>query len=135
MGDRGVLIGKATEGIRLIRTAKANVVGIPTLVQLTWPDLQGSWSYEVSYDGFADELRELHRRLQGTARASAIEGLQLTVTAGTLGAVGVTLEISRLELELKASFGIDQSFLPDIIRGVEREFPPPYFAPTRRNPS
>jgi len=81
------------------------------------------------YSAFLEQLESLYNRLSGAATLSSYEGFRLSLEGvGRTGGIGVSALIVGEHvpsIRLTFEFSFDQSYLPPIIQGIRREFPPP----------
>ena len=125
----GVVITDGRSGVRLIRVGAANELGYPTLIEVQAGPFAGSIRDCTvgDYSTFLEQLESLYSRLSGTAALGSYEGFSLSLV-GDRGGIAVSAVIVGEHvplIRLTFEFSLDQSYLPPIIRGIRREFPPP----------
>jgi hypothetical protein len=127
----GVVIGDGRSSIRLSRLADANELGYPTLIEVQAGPFHGAIKDDTvgDYSAFLEQLESLYNRLSGAATLSSYEGFRLSLKGvGRTGGIGVSALIVGEHvpsIRLTFEFSFDQSYLPPIIQGIRREFPPP----------
>jgi hypothetical protein len=126
----GAIIAGAGSGVRLKRLDAANQLGYPTLIEVKAGPFCGSVRDDTigSYSKFLNELRVLYEQLSGSATLKSYEGFSLVLTGDRRGAIWVSVVVIGEpvpSIRLSFEFGIDQSYLPEIIRAIADEFPPP----------
>ncbi len=127
--DTGVVIADGRSGLQLSRVRDANEVGYPTLIEVQAGPFTGSVVDETVWDyaKFLEQLEALYSTLSGTATLGSYEGFNLSLV-GARGGIHVSAVIIGEHvpaIQLTFEFSLDQSYLPPIIRGIRREFPPP----------
>jgi len=125
--DHAVEIGNGHSGVTLIRAGSRSEVGFPTRIDVVAGPFRGTVRDDTvgSYERFHGELRNLYQSLSGTARLGSLEGFALVLTAGTLGTISVNVTAIGSHvpsIRLIFEFDFDQTYLPPIIAGIEREF-------------
>ena len=128
--DDGVVIADGRSGVRLSRAGEANKLGYPTLIEVRAGPFAGSVRDDTvgDYSMFLEQLESLYSRLSGTAALGSYEGFSLSLVGGGGGGIAVSAVIVGEHIpsiRLTFEFSLDQSYLPPIIRGIRREFPPP----------
>jgi hypothetical protein len=126
----GVVIADGRSGVRLSRAGEANELGYPTLIDVRAGPFAGSVRDDTDgdYSRFLEQLESLYRSLSGTATLGSYEGFSLSLVGSGGGGIAVSAEIIGEHvpsIRLTFEFGFDQTYLPPIIRGLRREFPPP----------
>jgi len=128
--DSGVVIADGRSGVRLSRSHEASELGYPTLIEVRAGPFTGS-VYDDSvgdYSRFLEQLESLYSRLSGTATLGSNEGFRLSLVGRGGGGISVSAVIIGEHIpsiKLAFEFPLDQTYLPPIIRGIRREFPPP----------
>jgi hypothetical protein len=106
--------------------AGAPSLGFPTKIDLVAGPFRGSIVDDtIGYEQFYRELVDLYKSLSGTARLSSYEHFSLKLTASRTGSIWIRVvsfgnhcPMVKLEYE----FGFDQTYLPPIIKSIERLF-------------
>jgi hypothetical protein len=124
----GVLIGDHRCSVRLNRVGAQTEVGVPTLINIQAGPFSGSIRDDTvgSYSGFLEQLKELHSKLSGIAKLGSYEGFSLTLTGDGRGTIRGDVKAfgghAHPLIQLEFDFAIDQTYLPRIIRAINREF-------------
>jgi hypothetical protein len=123
----GVVIAGSRFGVRLSRVGPPNL-GHPTLIDVHAGRFVGSVRDDVVYDyrTFREELGVIYDQLTGTATLGG-EVFNLALVGDGLGHLRVSVAIvdaciERGSARLTFEFEIDQTYLPNIINGIGREF-------------
>ena len=125
--SNGVVIAGSRSGVRLSRLGQANELGYSTLIEVRAGPFVGSVRDDTvgNYAKFTNDLRVLYEQLSGSARLGSYEGFDLALI-GDRGAIWVSVQVIGEHvprISLSFEFGIDQSYLPEIIRTIGEEFP------------
>jgi hypothetical protein len=119
-----------TDGSSRVVLAAAGppALGFPTRIEVASGPFSVSIEAEAwDYARFLEALRRLHETLAGDAKLTFVEG-EHSVTVTGDGRGGVEAEIvvgdgqSPCNAVLSIRMTLDQSYLPDIIAAVQREF-------------
>jgi len=118
--DEGVVIGDGRCGVRLKSAGDPEEWGWPTIVDVRAGPFVGSVLESVeNYPSFRAQLAKLYEQFAGTAHLGGDHGFTLDVEAGELGAIAVSVHVEAEHwrpIVLNFQFGIDQSYLPSIIK-------------------
>ena len=124
----GVVIADGRSGLRLSRVREANEAGYPTLIEVRAGPFTGTVMDETVWDyaTFLEQLEALYATLAGTATLGSYEGFNLSLVGarGDIHVSAVVIGQHIPAIKLTFEFALDQSYLPPIIKGVRREFPP-----------
>lgn len=126
-----VLIGDGRCRIRLTPAGPANELGYPAVVEAEAGAFRGS----VQHDGFnigvfREELARLGEQLRAGAELRSYDGFLLRLVGDGKGGITGQAKVVAEHMPpimLTFEFSIDQSYLPEIIRQLDAEFPPPYY--------
>jgi hypothetical protein len=119
-----------TDGVSRVALAPAGppALGFPTTIEVASGPFSASIEAEAwDYARFLEALRRLHATLVGEAKLTFVEG-EHSVTLRGNGRGGVDARIvvsdgqSPCHAALTIGMTLDQSYLPEIIDAVEREF-------------
>jgi hypothetical protein len=86
-------------------------------------ELRGPWLRTSEVASFLTEIEAMSKDLRGKAALAPIEpAIKATLEMGSLGQIAVYVEATPDPLEQRHSyhFGVDQSYLPEIIRGCRK---------------
>jgi hypothetical protein len=119
-----------TDGISSVALARAGppALGFPTRIEVASGPFTASIEAEAwEYTGFLEALRRLHATLAGEAKLTFVEGgHSVTLTGNGRGGVEARIVVSDGQSPSSAFLTIgmtlDQSYLPDIIHAIKREF-------------
>jgi hypothetical protein len=125
--ETGVVIADERCGLRLRRVGEA-ALGYPTLIEVRAGPFYGSIRDDTvaGFPEFVGQLQVLYETLSGTAELNSYEGFRLFLTGNGRGGIGVSVVVIGEHVpsvKLTFEFGTDQTYLPGIIRAVQREFP------------
>jgi hypothetical protein len=126
--ESGVVIAGGRSGLRLHCVGEPDDVGCPTLIEARAGPFSGAVRDDTvgPYAEFRRHLKDMYDTLSGTATLRSDDGFELVLTCNGLGAIAVSAEVVAEHvplIRLTFEFEIDQSYLPDIIRRIAREFP------------
>jgi hypothetical protein len=132
--ESGVVIGGGRCRVRLRCAGPPAEVGYPALIEVLAGPFSGSVLDEtVRFYGFREQLTTLYKDLKSEARLESLEGFLLRLVGNGSGGILVDVKVVGEHVPpmlLTFEFSIDQSYLPEIIRQLDSEFPPPYGAAT-----
>jgi hypothetical protein len=132
--EGGVVISDGRCRVRLACAGSPAEVGYPTLIEVRAGPFSGSVLDEtVGFHGFREQLATLYKDLKTEARLESLEGFLLRLVGNGSGGILVDVKVVGEhvpQIMLTFEFSIDQSYLPEIIRQLDSEFPPPYSAAT-----
>ena len=119
-----------TDGISRVVLAPAGppALGFPTRIEVASGPFSASIEAEAwDYTRFLEALRRLHETLVGEAKLTFVEGEHsVTLTGNGRGGVEARIVVSDGQSPCNAFLTIrmtlDQSYLPDIIHAIQREF-------------
>lgn len=127
--DDGVLIGDASAFVRLTRRdgPRSGDGLTTTIIDVKGGPFAGTVQDDmlIGVSAFCDELAVLYDRLNGTATLSSYEKFKMSFEGDGRGAILVLVEIYGEHVPLSKlcfEMGIDQTFLPKIIRKLKAEF-------------
>ena len=117
-----------TDGISRVAMAPAGppALGFPTRIEIASGPFSAS-AEAWDYTRFLNALRRLHETLVGEANLTFVEGEHsVTLTGNGRGGVEARIVVSDGRSPCNAFLTIrmtlDQSYLPDIIHAIQREF-------------
>jgi len=107
--------------------AGAPSLGFPTKTDLVAGPFRGTVVDDMvgPYERFHRELVDLHKSLSGTARLGSYELFSLELTASRTGSIWIRVVSFGSHcpmVKLEYEFGFDQTYLPPIIKSIERLF-------------
>ena len=119
-----------TDGISRVVLAPAGppALGYPTRVEIATGPFSATVEAEaLDYKRFLDALRRIHESLAGEAELTFVEGgHSVTLTGNGRGSVVAMIVVgdgqSPGHAALTVRMTLDQSYLPDIIHAIQREF-------------
>ena len=119
-----------TDGISRVVLAPAGrpALGFPTRIEVATGPFSASIEVEAwDYRRFLEALHRLHETLVGEAELTFVEGEHsVTLTGNGRGGVEARIVVSDGQSPCNAFLTIrmtlDQSYLPDIIHAIQREF-------------
>jgi hypothetical protein len=122
-----------TDGISKVVLAPAGppALGFPTRIEVATGPFSASIEAEGwNYKKFLDALHRLHETLVGEAKLTFVEGgHSVTLTGNGRGSIEVTIVVgdghSPCHAFLTIRMILDQSYLPELIHAVRREFVSP----------
>jgi hypothetical protein len=121
-----------TDGISRVVLAPAGppALGFPTRIEVSTGPFSAVIEAEAwDYERFRDALFRLHETLAGEAELTFVEGgHSVTLTGDGRGGVEATVVVgdgrSPCHAFLTVKMALDQSYLPDLIDAIWREFQP-----------
>jgi hypothetical protein len=124
--EDSVVISDGQSGV-ILTPAGAPSLGFPTKIDLVAGPFRGTVIDDTvgSYERFHSELVNLYKSLSGAARLGSYEHFSLELTASRTGSIWIQVVSFGNHcpiVKLEYGFRLDQTYLPPIIKSIERLF-------------
>jgi hypothetical protein len=127
--QKGVLIGSDAAFVHLIRVSewRPDDGMVTAIIRVKAGPFTGTVQ-DSSFGGvacFCEKLQSIYDTLSGCATLQGYESFTLTAKGNGRGQIDVSVEVDAEHGRSKLTFEmtLDQTYLPDIIKGLKREFP------------